>query len=84
MKIHNLEAKFKTNGDDSQLEQIRKKNIIKVAIIGSKAYWVHDNTFFESSIVDGYIDNEGAKPIDAHTLSTKEFEKLLKVLDNLV
>jgi hypothetical protein len=84
MKIHDIEAFVGADGSGSQLDQIRKKNVIKVAIIGDKAYWVHNNTFYESDIVDGYIDNSAAKPIDAHSLSKKEFNKLLSVLDNIL
>jgi hypothetical protein len=84
MKINNLKAEITDEKFSSQLDKQRKKNIIRVAIIGKKAYWVHNNIFYESEIVDGYIDNEGAKPVDAHSLSEKEFDKLLSVLDNIV
>lgn len=84
MRIHNIEALLGPDVKSSQLSQIRKKNLVRVAIVGEKAYWVHDNTFYESDIVDGYIDNEAARPIDAHKLSKREFDKLLKVLDNIL
>ena len=67
----------------SQLDKVRKKNIIRVAIHGKKAYWVHENIFYEADVVDGHIDNSEAKPIDAHKLSEKELERLLKILDSI-
>jgi len=81
--VADIPAEFGLKKTDSQLEKVRKKNVIKVAIIGDKAYWVHNNTFYQSNIVNGYIDNEGASPIDAHNLSKKELDNLLKVLDNI-
>jgi hypothetical protein len=67
----------------SQLEKIREKNTVKVAIVGDKAYWVHENTFYESDIVNGHIDNSAARPIDAHKLSSKQLKNLLDILDNI-
>jgi hypothetical protein len=83
MQIHDIAADLGLN-EVTQLQKIRKKNVVRVAIIGDKAYWVHNNVFYESNIVDGYIDNEGARPVDAHTLSKRELDKLLSVLDNIV
>lgn len=67
----------------TQLEKIRQKNTIRVAIVGDKAYWVHENIFYESDIVNGHIDNSAARPIDAHKLSPKELAKLLDILDRI-
>lgn len=67
----------------SQLDKIRQKNTIKVAITNNKAYWVHDNIFYESDVVDGCIDNEKTKPIDAHKLTKKELNELLIILDGI-
>ncbi len=83
LSVHSLEAAFDEETALSQLEKIRKKNVIRVAIIGKKAYWVHENTFYETNIINGNIDNDGAKAIDAHSLSDKELFKLLKILDNI-
>lgn len=68
---------------DSQLEQFRKKNTVKVAIIGRKAYWVHENVFYETDVIDGHIDNTSAKPIDASKLTTKQVRMLMDVLDSI-
>ena len=81
MMTQEMPAEFETRL--SQLDKVRRDTTIKVAIFNDKAYWVHDNMFYESTIVDGYIDNMRAKPIDAHKLSKKEMDFLLEVLDNL-
>ena len=72
-----------SRNNESQLDKIRKKNTIKVAITDDKAYWVYDNTFYESDVVDGHIDNENARPVDAHNLSSKELTDLLIILDGI-
>lgn len=83
LKVHDLEASFDGDPMKSQLEKIRKKNTVRVAIIGKRAYWVHENIFYETDIVDGYINNENAKAIDAHDLSEKELSRLLRILDRI-
>lgn len=65
------------------MQKIREKHTIKIAIIGSKAYWVYNNTFYETNVVDGMVDNQGAKPIDTSNLSNKEVKMLMDVLDNI-
>jgi hypothetical protein len=82
--IHDLEAVFNENAPKSQLDRIRKKNIIRVAIVEKKAYWVHQNVFYVADVVDGEIDNDAAKPIDAQILSKKELDKLMYILDSLL
>lgn len=67
----------------TQLEKIRSKNTIRVAIVGEKAYWVHENVFYESNVVDGRVDNSAARPIDAHRLSPKQLNELLEILDEI-
>lgn len=73
----------KTSNFNSQLEKMRKNRTLTVAIVGEKAYWVHENTFYESNVIDGHIDKESAKPIDAFAMSKKEFDQLLDILDNI-
>lgn len=69
---------------NSQLSKMRKDRTLTVAIVGDKAYWVHDNTFYESNVIDGHIDKDSAKPIDAFSMSKKKFDQLLDILDNII
>lgn len=67
----------------SQIDKVRKENIVKVAIVDNRAFWVKNNKFWTSRIVDGYIDDVHAEEIDAHSLSKKEIDLLLEILDEL-
>lgn len=40
--------------------------------------------FYVADVVDGFIDNDAAKAIDAQALSKKELDKLLYILDSLL
>jgi len=72
-----------------ETEEIQEENIIddgqeivRVAIYDEKAYWVHDNTFFEAEVVRE-PDFSTAKPIDTMSLSPKQLNELLLILDGL-
>lgn len=67
----------------TQSQKIREKNIIKVAIIKDKAYFVHENTFYTAKLIDGEVDRSSASPINAFDISKKEMQKLLSILDNM-
>lgn len=67
----------------TQLERIREQNTIRVAIVGDKAYWVQSNIFYESDVVDGLIDSNATRAVDAHKLSKKEITDLLEILDQI-
>lgn len=48
-----------------------------------KAYWVKDNKFYCADVLDGEFNPELGKEINAESLSKKEMDKLLFILDNL-
>lgn len=59
--------------------------IMNVAIVDEKAYFVMDNVFYEANIdmETEQVDKESAEPIDAHSLSAQEMNRMLFILDNL-
>jgi hypothetical protein len=71
------------NQMETQSQKIRKNNTVTIAIVGHKAYWVHQNIFYETEVVDGEIDRDSARPIDAHNLSKNQFNELLEILDSI-
>lgn len=58
------------------------QEIVRVAVYGEKAYWVYDNVFYESDTVRE-PDFSTARPIDTMSMSPKQLNKLLIILDEL-
>lgn len=58
------------------------EGVVKVAVYGEKAYWVYENTFYESEIVRE-PDFTTARPIDTMSMSAKQLNELLGILDEL-
>lgn len=74
-------AKSKTkNGDDEFMEE--NGEIVKVAMYEDKAYWVHENIFYQADLVRE-PDFSTAKPIDTMSLSPRQLDELLVILDEL-
>lgn len=60
-----------------------EKNTIKVIFVEDKAYWVSNNIFYCADAIDGNVDVDTTKPIDATDMSKKDIDKMLFILDNL-
>jgi len=65
--------------DDDYYEE---KETVRVAVYDEKAYWVYDNVFYESEVTRE-PDFSTAQPIDTMSLSTKELNALMAILDEL-
>lgn len=65
------------------LEHDEDDNFIRVAIFDDKAYWVYDNTLYETDIIDGDIDREASRPVDVFSASMNDVQRLMSVLDTL-
>lgn len=59
-----------------------ERTTIHVAVYEDKAYWVHDNIFYESEITRE-PDFETARPIDTTSMNPKELDSLFTILDDL-
>lgn len=81
LQIHDLPVELYNQPQESQLEKIRRRNTVRVAVMGDKAYWVHDYIFYESDVVDGHIDNGAARPINTDKMSHQQVNLLMSVLD---
>lgn len=55
---------------------------VRIAVYKDKAYWVHNNIFYQSEIT-WEPDFTTAEPIDTMSLSNKELTDLLIILDEL-
>ena len=76
----NIETQGKPS---SQLTKRLEKDMIRVIVVGSQAYWVSDNTFYVADALDGEVDTETAKPVDVQSMSKLEVNKMLSILDSL-
>jgi hypothetical protein len=67
----------------SQLTKRIEKDMIRVIVMGSQAYWVSNNTFYVADAFDGEVITETAKPVDVQSMSKLDVEKMLSILDSL-
>jgi len=57
---------------------------VEVAIINNKAYWIKNNTVYTSKVNEfGDVDLKTATKIDVFSLSNKEMQFLMKIVDSL-
>ena len=71
--------------DDLDQTSKHLKNLkTNFAIVKDKAYWIKNNTVYESMLrKDGSIDIKNAKTIDVFSMSEKEMNSLLRIIDSL-
>lgn len=67
----------------SQSKIWKEKKTTKFLVIDQKAYWVSNNMFYVGDADNGRVRPETGKPIDISTMSPKEVNKMLFILDNL-
>ena len=60
-----------------------EKNTIKVIFIEDKAYWVSNNIFYCAEAIGGNVNIDTTEPIDTSSMSKKDIDKMLFILDNL-
>lgn len=72
-----------TPKSSSQLTKRLEKDMIRVIVMGSQAYWVSNNTFYVADAFDGEVITETAKPVDVQSMSKLDVEKMLSILDSL-
>jgi hypothetical protein len=66
-----------------QSEKHIQKNMLKVIITKGMAYWTVGNVFYSARSINGRIDEETIKPLDVSSLSKKELEEMMEILDDL-
>jgi hypothetical protein len=67
----------------SQLTKRRERDMIKVIVMGNLAYWVSDNIFYVAEAIDGEVVPQTAKPVDTNSMSRRDLDKMLFILDSL-
>lgn len=67
----------------SQLTKRKERDMIKVIVMGNLAYWVSENIFYVAEAIDGEVIPQTAKPVDTNSMSRKDLDKMLFILDSL-
>lgn len=68
--------------DEEDLLEDMMSETVRVAQYRDKAYWVHDNIFYEAELMKE-PDFSTAKPVDTMSMSPKQLNELLAILDEL-
>lgn len=68
---------------ESQSVKHAASTMIKIIVIDSKAYWIKDNIFYSAETKSGDIVEHTTEPVDVSTMSKKDIDKMLFILDNL-
>lgn len=78
-------VKNKSNDDHEDFfddDDYDEKETVRVAVYDEKAYWVYDNVFYQSEVTRE-PDFSTAEPIDTMSLTQKELNDLMAILDEL-
>jgi hypothetical protein len=67
----------------SQLTKRRERDMIRVIVMGDLAYWVSDNIFYVAEAINGEVIPQTAEPVDTNSMSRKDLDKMLFILDSL-
>lgn len=82
--IYNIIQKKRGASKNKQSRQRYNPEQIKVVVIGDKAYWIQNNTFYEAMVTEnGDIDQSLSKPVDTTNMPIEEVDRLLKIVDDL-
>jgi hypothetical protein len=68
---------------ESQSVKHAASTMIKIIVIDGKAYWIKDNIFYSAETRSGDIVEHTTKPVNVSTMSKKDMDKMLFILDNL-
>jgi hypothetical protein len=78
--VHNRHDEYED--DDDFMFDDEDHEVVRVAVYDEKAYWVHENVFYESDVTRE-PDFTTARAIDTMSMSPKQLNKLLNILDEL-
>lgn len=67
----------------TQSTNFLKRTYMKIMVVKDKAYWIKDNTFYVSDVVDGEVSKEGAKAVDTMGMNKVELDEMLFIVEKL-
>jgi hypothetical protein len=68
---------------NSQSRNYVSEKMIRIIAIDDRAYWVKDNKFFSANLIDGKIDHDTTQEVNTISMSQKDVDKMLFILDRL-
>ena len=77
--VHNRHNEYDYEEEEYDYDD---EDVVRVAVYDEKAYWVYENVFYESDVTRE-PDFTTARPVDTMSMSTKQLNKLLNILDEL-
>lgn len=72
----------KQEEDEEENFMFDDSETVRVAVYEEKAYWVYDNVFYEAEVLRE-PDFTTAQPIDTMSMSPKDLNRLMSILDEL-
>lgn len=82
--IRVLIAQKRGGHPSQQSRQKYRSDKIKVVVVGDRAYWIQDNTFYQTAVTeDGEIDQSLAIPVDTTNMSQDDIDRLMLIVDDL-
>ena len=55
----------------------------RVVVVDGCAYWIKENTFYTAEVVDGIVNKESTKEVDAMSMNDVELKKMLVIVETL-
>jgi hypothetical protein len=82
--IKALVAKNRGGHPSQQSRQRYRSDKIKVVVVGDRAYWIQNNTFYQTVVTeDGEIDQSLAIPVDTTNMEQEDIDRLMLIVDDL-
>jgi hypothetical protein len=82
--IRVLIAQKRNTHPSQQSRQKYRSDKIKVVVVGDRAYWIQDNTFYQTVVTeDGEIDQSLAIPVDTTNMIQDDIDRLMLIVDDL-
>lgn len=68
---------------ETQSSKFESRHSLKVLMFENQAYWIKDNSVYVADIVDGGVDQQGAKIVDTMTMDKVQLDRLSFIIDKL-
>jgi len=66
-----------------QSSSFLKNSYMKVMVVKNKAYWIKDNTFYVTDVVEGEVVKENAKQVDTMAMDKVELKEIMFIVEKL-